>query len=128
MHRTIRIAAAISAAAMVAVSAATAPAQAAGPLVLFQDSGFAGTSWSFTATNGNISGSGGDRVSSIVNQDVNAWVVYQHDTYRGRSYCVLPGQSLYDLHEQQWQFGDAISSVRRRPDGTCHDNPMFLSP
>ncbi|MCK2215649.1 hypothetical protein MF672_017905 [Actinomadura sp. ATCC 31491] len=54
--------------------------------------------------------------------------MYQHDTYRGRSYCILPGQSFVDLHEPQWQFGDTISSVRRRPDATCHDNPMFMSP
>jgi hypothetical protein len=126
-HLRLVIAAAIATTALTATAAAV-PAQAAGPLVLGQNQSLGGLNWTFTSNNTDIASTGGDRASSIRNDDVVAWVVYQHDTYRGRAYCILPGQEIWDLHEQQWQFGDMISSVRRRPDATCHDNPMFQSP
>ncbi|MEV0612824.1 beta/gamma crystallin-related protein [Nonomuraea sp. NPDC050404] len=133
-HLTIILA---SAAAVAALTTA-APVQATGTagggrsmvgtLTLGQNQSLGGTNWSFTESNGNLSSTGSeDRASSLQVTGTSAWVVYQHDANGGRAYCVLPGQSIPDLHHRWWQFGDTISSVQRLIGPNCFNFPMFLS-
>ncbi|MFI6390793.1 beta/gamma crystallin-related protein [Nonomuraea sp. NPDC050547] len=118
-------------AAVVTVAALTGsvPAQASvGTLILGQNQSLGGLNWTFSETNGNLSPTGSDdRASSLRVTGNSAWVVYQHDNNGGRAYCVLPGQSISDLHHRWWQFGDTISSVQRLIGPNCFQFPMFLS-
>jgi len=99
-----------------------------GSLTLGQNQSLGGLNWTFTESNRDLSSTGSeDRASSLRVTGNSAWVVYQHDNNGGRTYCILPGQSITDLHHSWWQFGDSISSVQRLIGPNCLNFPMFLS-
>jgi hypothetical protein len=95
-------------------------------VILGQDQNLRGTNWTFTASDSNLSGQGGDSASSIKNDDSRAWVVYEHDTFRGRGYCINTGIEEFDLHRGILGFGDKISSVRRLSTSSCAGFPSFI--
>jgi hypothetical protein len=95
-------------------------------LVLGQNQNLGGTNWTFTASDSNLSGQGGDQASSIENNDSSAWVVYEHDTFGGRGYCIDPGEFVTNLHIGILGFGDRISSVERLGQSLCFFRPEFV--
>jgi hypothetical protein len=94
-------------------------------VILGQNQNLRGTNWAFTANDSNLAGQGGDSASSIKNDDSRAWVVYEHDTFGGRGYCINTGILVIDLHRSILSFGDKISSVRRLNTSSCAGFPSF---
>jgi Beta/Gamma crystallin len=94
-------------------------------VILGRHQSLGGTNWTFTASDSNISGQGGDEASSLSNNDSRAWVVYEHDTFGGRGYCINTGREVSDLHSGIFGFGDKISSVRRLGTSSCFGFPSF---
>jgi hypothetical protein len=71
-------------------------------------------------------GSFGDKASSVKNTDrANAWVLYDDDHYGDRRFCIRPGQTINNLHDPRWRFGDKISSVNRLGTRSCSGYPTF---
>jgi Beta/Gamma crystallin len=105
-----------------------ATARAADPvLVLGQNQNLSGTNWAFTGSDSNLSGQGGDQASSIKNNDpLNAWVVYENDSFGGRGYCIDPGELVTNLHISILNFGDRISSVEQLGQAKCTFRPEFF--
>jgi hypothetical protein len=68
----------------------------------------------------------GDEASSVKNTDrSNAWVLYDDDNYRDRRFCIRPNQTINNLHDSRWRFGDKISSVKRLGSSSCRGYPTF---
>jgi hypothetical protein len=104
-----------------------AAAQAeSGVLRIGQNQSLGGLNWTYSQSNSDL-GEAGDRASSVWNESDSAWVMYQHDTFEGRHYCIRPDEKVSDLHRPQWQFGDMASSVRRLPTTECGRYPAFYA-
>lgn len=68
----------------------------------------------------------GDEASSVKNTDAShAWVLYDDDNYKDRRFCIRPNQSINNLHDSRWNFGDKISSVKRLKSSSCAGYPTF---
>ncbi|WP_214107944.1 beta/gamma crystallin-related protein [Acrocarpospora catenulata] len=102
------------------------PAQAsAGALWLGQHQNLRGSLWLYYDNNSNLKNESGDKASSVHNDTEDAWVLFEHDTYQGRRYCIRSGQLINDLHNPAWNFGDKISSVLRLNVPHCSGWPTF---
>ncbi|OJF11694.1 beta/gamma crystallin-related protein [Couchioplanes caeruleus] len=110
-----------------ATGASAAPtAQAAvadSPLTLGEHQSLSGSTWDYRSTNRAINPE--DEASSAYNHSSVAWVLYQHDNFEGRRYCLKPGQRISNLHDSRWDFGDKISSVQRLGVTSCNGYPTF---
>jgi hypothetical protein len=60
----------------------------------------------------------GDAISSLKNTTPSAWVVYEHQEFKGAAYCVKPGQQIPDMRAKH-AFNDKMSSVKRLAQTTC---------
>ena len=101
------------------------PAPVNDVLIVGQNQRLGGTRWTFRFGDADIEGYGGDSASSLKNDSHDAWVVYEHDTFRGRGYCLRAGSEVSDLHLSILGFGDRISSVQRLTTPDCHQFPAF---
>ncbi len=103
------------------------PAQAAsGVLRLGHDQNLGGENYTYSTSNRNLGGPG-DEASSARNESDSAWVLYDDTGFRDRRYCIRPGEYVRDLHNEQWNFGDKISSVRRLSTSSCRGYPTFFN-
>ncbi|MEN3538387.1 hypothetical protein AAH991_24970 [Microbispora sp. ZYX-F-249] len=138
------LATAVSAVAVLGVSAAAAPAHAVDEkwhtLVLHDDAGYEGAIRTLYTVVSNDAydrvympssspdlGGFGDKTSSLTNNDWMAWIVYDDKQYRDRHYCVRPGETVPNLSSSQWKFNDKISSARRLDTASCAGYPAFYS-
>ncbi|WP_405800911.1 hypothetical protein [Streptomyces sp. NBC_01506] len=125
-HRS--IVAALTTAATVCSALALAPTvQAdalAGPLVIGQNQDLGGAQWRYTESKTSL-GAAGDQASSVKNQDVVAWVLYDDTSHRDRHYCIPATGYIPNLHDKKWNFGDKISSVKRLGSNSCRGYPTF---
>jgi hypothetical protein len=104
---------------------ATAQAET-GVLRIGQTQRLGGLNWTYSVSNSDLGGAG-DRASSVRNESDSAWVMYQHDTFEGRRYCIRPDEYVTNLHNAQWQFGDTTSSVKRLTTSSCAGYPAFYA-
>lgn len=110
-------------------TAEAAPAQAGGvtatTLELYSDFDY-DTHWLhggvvryFTASSDDLERAQvGDAISSLKNTTPSAWVVYEHQDFKGAAYCVKAGQQIPDLRAKH-SFNDKMSSVKRLSQASC---------
>jgi hypothetical protein len=95
-------------------------------MCFWRHNGFAGTFKGLTASQSNFEDIDlGDEVTSVWNRTTVAWVLYQHDTFRGDTACLHPGASVANLGN--FNFNDEISSARRQTSDTCPSGAIVFS-
>jgi hypothetical protein len=60
----------------------------------------------------------GDAISSLKNTTPSAWLIHEHQKFKGATYCVKAGQQIPDLRKKH-NFNDKMSSVTRLSQSTC---------
>ena len=122
--------AAMASASLVAVSSSPAHAVCINPdssaLYMYENRDGSGDVYQATITLASLhSVHYNDKASRLWNKyTCNAWVVYDDSNFGDRRYCIRPRQTV-DLHREQWNFGDKISSIRKLGNGSCSGYPTF---
>jgi len=95
-------------------------------MCFWRDNGFASTFKGLTSSVSNFENiSFGDVTTSVWNRTNVAWVLYQHDTFRGAMACVRPGASVANL--SNFSFNDEISSAQRQTGDFCPSGAIVFT-
>jgi Beta/Gamma crystallin len=111
----------------VATTLTAAPSQAYDyPLWLYEHTGYNGYSIALYSSDSNLWNRGfSDATSSVRNVSSVAYVLYDDSGYSDRRYCIRSGESISNLHNDAWKFGDKISSVKKLGSNSCEGYPRF---
>lgn len=106
---------------------ATPGAASSAPLKLYEHTGYNGYSVSLYSSDSNLwwNKGFGDLASSVKNNSSVAWVLYDDSGYGDRRYCIRAGETISNLHNSAWNFGDKISSVKELGSDSCSGYPRF---
>lgn len=111
----------------IATTLSAAPSHAFEAIWMYEHTGYNGYSIAVGSSESNLwwDRGFGDMASSVRNVSSVAYVLYDDTGYSDRRYCIRAGESISNLHNDAWNFGDKISSVKRLGSNSCAGYPRF---